>query len=106
MTQVATITWVDPAVEAGQAALQTLDVYGAAVGIDGNVGPLVLLGTVLPGVQTFTTAIGQLASGSTYYFTVKATDINGLHGPQGNWAGPIGPVGVPSAPINVQVTFG
>lgn len=102
---VATITWVDPPVTTGQAALQTLDVY-AALDTDGNAGPLILLGTALPGVQTFTTVLGQLQSGSSYFFAVKATDINNRQGPQGNWAGPLGPVGVPDAPTNVQASLG
>jgi hypothetical protein len=104
MSQV-TVTWNDPVVGAGQAALQTLTVY-AALDTNGNAGPLVSVGTVNPGVQTFTIPVGQLTPGNSYYFTVKATDVNGLQGPQGNWAGPLGPIGVPGPPTNVQATGG
>jgi hypothetical protein len=104
MTQVATVTWTDPAVSSGQAALASLQIY-AALDSGGNAGPLELLGAVNPGVQTFSTAPGQLISGSMYYFTVKATDVNNLQSQQGNWAGPLGPVGGPSAPTNVQASL-
>ena len=96
-----TVTWVDPAVGAGQAALATLTIY-AALDTAGSAGPLIVIGTVSPGVQTFTGPTTSLASGSQYYFTVKATDVNGIQSQQGNWAGPLGPIGGPSAPTNVQ----
>lgn len=104
MTSVATVTWDDPPVGPGQAALQTLTVY-AALDTDGNAGPLVPVGTVAPGAQSFATAPGQLTAGSSFFFCVKATDINGLVGPQSNWSGPLGPVGVPGAPTNVQAVL-
>lgn len=105
MTQVATVKWTDPTVGAGQAALATLNVY-AAVDTNGSAGPLQHLGDVAPGVQTFTSTAGQLTSGSMYYFTVKATDVNGLQSQQGNWAGPLGPVGGPNPPASIQASLG
>lgn len=105
MTQVVTVTWNDPVVGSGQAALASLTVF-SALDTNGNAGPLVSLGSVAPGVQTFTSAPGQLTSGAMYYFTVKATDVNGLVSQQSNWAGPLGPVGGPSPPTNAQATLG
>lgn len=105
MTQVATVTWVDPIVGAGQSALASLVIY-AAVDTAGAAGPLTEIGRVSPGVQTFTSGAGQLTSGALYYFSVKALDVNGLLSQQSNWAGPVGPVGGPSAPTGAQATLG
>lgn len=105
MAQVATITWVDPVVGIGQAALASLQVY-AALDVNGGAGSLVLLGSVNPGVQIYEIQPGPLTSGQSYYFTVKATDIDGLQGGQSNWAGALGPIGVPGAPTNAQATLG
>lgn len=105
MAQVATITWIDPIVGIGQAALASLNVY-AALDENGGAGPLVLLGSVNPGVQVFEIPPGPLTSGQSYYFTIKATDVNGLQGPQSNWAGALGPIGVPGAPTGTTATLG
>ena len=100
-TQTVTVTWSDPVVGPGQAALKSLQIYSALV----SGGPNTLLGTVNPGVQTFTSAAGQLAPGTAYYFTVAATDINGEQGPDGTYFGPLTTSAVPSAPTNVQATL-
>jgi hypothetical protein len=77
-----------------------LNVYASLTG-----EVLIHVGDVAPGVQTFTTEPDALTSGNRYYFTVKATDVNGLQGPQGGWSAVVGPLGVPGAPTNIQAVL-
>lgn len=103
-TQTVTVTWVDPVVGPGQAALATLTVYAALVTT--SVGPLFPFGTAAPGAQTFSgPATPTLATGSRYVFTVKATDANGLEGLQGNNSATLGPIGAPGAPTIVKAVL-
>lgn len=106
MGSLVTVTWTDPVVGLGQAALASLNVFAAVKNEDGSAGPLVLLDSVAPGVQTYTAPAGKLASGGSFYFTVKATDVNAQQSVQGNWGGPLGPIGAPSPPTDVSATLG
>ncbi len=107
MGSIVTVAWTDPAVGPGQKPLAALNVY-AALDTGGSAGPLVLVGSVQPGVQTYQVPPESLQAGQSYYFTVKALDTSTppIEGPQGNWAGSIGPVGAPGAPTNITATIG
>lgn len=106
-SQTLTITWADPIVGAGQAALATLTVYAALVDpITAAVGPAVSVGTAAPGAQSFASpAVPLLAVGSSYRFTVRATDANGLQGLSSALSGVIGPIGAPGVPTALHVTL-
>ena len=101
MSQTITVTWNDPPVAQGQAALASLAVI-AAVTPYGGAQTISTIATVAPGVQSYT--LETPLAGATYLFAVQATDINTLPGPQSAWSNNVGPLGVPGAPTNVVAT--
>ena len=98
MSQTITVTWNDPTVASGQAALASLAVL-AAITPHGGAQSVSTIATVEPGVQSYT--LDAPVPGATYLFAVQATDINALPGPQSSWSNTVGPTGVPGAPTNV-----
>ncbi len=105
--QTLTITWADPVVGAGQSALATLTVYSALVDpVTAALGPAVSVGSVIGGVQSFVSpAVPLLALGSSYRFTVRATDVNGLQGLPSALSAVVGPIGAPGVPTALHVAL-
>lgn len=101
MSQTITVTWNDPPVAQGQAALASLAVL-AAITPHGGAQTISTIATVAPGAQSYT--LDAPVPGATYLFAVQATDVNNLPGPQSAWSNTVGPTGVPGAPTNVTAT--
>ncbi len=106
-SQTLTVTWVDPPVNPGQSALATLTIYAALVDpVTAALGPAVSIGTVAPGAQSFVSpAVPPLAVGSSYRFSVRATDSGGLQGQPSALSAVIGPIGAPGIPTVIKVVL-
>lgn len=90
-----TVTWIDPAVGPHQVALASIAIFYT----DLDTHETGVVGTVLPGVQTFTG--GVLAAGKRYTFAVQATDVNGNVGPMSAQSNELDTPLVPGMPTNV-----
>ena len=95
--QTSTVTWVDPTVSGSQLALKVLYIWEND--LTQTPAPQAYIGSVAPGVGTFTT--GVLPVGARRSYQVQAEDIAGNRGPFSAASTEIDAPTAPGAPANV-----
>lgn len=89
---VAVLTWVDPVVSTGELPIASIQLLDGAV----------VLGSVAPGVQTFTT---QTLTAGAHTFTAVAVDSSGAKSVPSNAVSVTVPSAPPGPPTNLQAVL-